>query len=167
MIHHPRRNPNEAFTIAEVMIAALVLAMGVMGMIRLVGSCAEMLDLAKKQTLAAQIIQDQIGKVHLVSWSALPASGNYNFTPDASFTTSAQALYNPTTNNASQDNKYFYTITDVSGKTNLKQITYYVTWFTGRVGDGGDVNSGHLRKYVRRGTTYVSKNGLYVTYQRS
>ena len=161
MNHHLRRDRKKAFTIVEVMLAAAVLIAGVVGMIQVVASCATMMDLAKKQTIAAQIIQDQIGKVHLIAWSALPASGNYNFTPDSSFSASAQALYNPNANNASQDNKFFYTIVDVPSKTNLKQITYWVTWYTGRTGDT------NLRKYARRGTTYVSKNGLYVTYQRS
>ena len=161
MYFHKRRHQKKAFTIVEVMSAAAVLLAGVVGMIQVVSSCAAMLDVSKKQTLAAQIIQDQIGKVHLIAWSALPATGNYNFTPDASFSTSARIFYNPNPNNATQNNLYFYTIAAVPSKTNLLQITYWVTWYTGRTGDGS------LRKYARRGTTYVSKNGLYVTYQRS
>ena len=44
----------------------------------------------------------------------------------------------------------------VQYRTDLKQITFTVSW-TGNTG----------RSYTRSGSTYVGKNGLYVTYQRS
>jgi len=46
------------------------------------------------------------------------------------------------------------TISDV--RTDLKQVTISVTW-TGSTG----------KTYTRSGSTYVAKDGLYVTYQRS
>ncbi|MEX2045174.1 MAG: hypothetical protein WD941_07460, partial [Opitutus sp.] len=41
-------------------------------------------------------------------------------------------------------------------RTDLKKITFTVTW-KGSTG----------RTYTRTGSTYVGRNGLYVTYQRS
>jgi Tfp pilus assembly protein PilV len=151
MIHRKRRPNKKAFTILEVMMAAAVMLAGVVGMIQVVASCAEMNDLAKKQTIAAQIIQDQIGKVHVVDWttvSAYPASTV--ITIDPSFTRSFQSLVCTR-----------YAVDDPV-RTNLRKITFTITWQTGNV---GRVN--YARNFSRSGSTYVAKNGLYVTYQRS
>ena len=60
-----RAQRREAFTLVEVMLAAAVMLAGVVGMIQVIASGSEMLDLARKQTIAAQIIQNEIGKLHL------------------------------------------------------------------------------------------------------
>ena len=45
-------------------------------------------------------------------------------------------------------------------RTDLKKITYTVSWRSTKLGNNG-------RLYSRSGSTYVGRNGLYVTYQRS
>ena len=128
-------------------MAAVVMLAGVIGMMQVVISGSEMLSVSRNQTIAAQIIHSEIDKVHLVAWAALPASGT--FTPDASFSPVAQKLNSAT-----------YSLTVTTIRTDLKKITYTVTWRSTKLGNNG-------RLYSRSGSTYVGRNGLYVTYQRS
>ena len=158
MYHRSNRKSRGAFTIIEVMLAAAVMLAGVVGMIQVVASCAEIMDLAKKQTIAAQIIQDQIGKVHVLDWTTVSAystsSSGTSIALDANVAAFASAK-------ASFQNFTCYRyVTDV--RTDLKKVTFTITWKTGNV---GRVN--YTRQFTRSGTTYVAKNGLYVTYQRS
>ena len=134
----------DAFTLVELMIAAGVMLAGIVGMIQVVISGSEMLDVSKKQTVAMQIIHGQIDSVRLNDWSTV------NALPTSS-TTVAIASTQQTVSNGFTCRR---TISSV--KTNLKQVTFTVTWTS---------NTG--RTYSRSGSTYVSKNGLYVTYQRS
>jgi hypothetical protein len=126
------------------MIAAGVMLAGIVGMIQVVISGSEMLDVSRKQTVAMQIIQGQIDSIRLNDWTTV-----------SGLSTSSTAVTIPTTlQTVSTGFACVRTISTV--KTNMKQVTYTVTWKS---------NTG--RSYSRSGSTYVSKNGLYVTYQRS
>ena len=62
----------------EVGLAATVLALTLTGMIGVVESGSQMLDLSRKQTLAAQILHSEIDQLRLQSWMAVagePAGG--------------------------------------------------------------------------------------------
>src|SRR5882762_5803940 len=61
------------FTLVEVMMAATILVVGLVGMMQAVTIGSEMLDTGRKQTVAAQIIQDQIERVRLMSWTDVAA----------------------------------------------------------------------------------------------
>jgi hypothetical protein len=61
--------PRRGFTIMEVALAATVLALTLVGMIQVIDSGSEMLDLSRKQTIAAQILQDEIDQLRLMTWS--------------------------------------------------------------------------------------------------
>ena len=67
----PKKHPVGGFTIMEVALAATVLALTLVGMIQVVDSGSEMLDLSRKQMVAAQMLQDEINQVRLMSWSAI------------------------------------------------------------------------------------------------
>ena len=126
------------------MIAAGVMLAGIMGMIQVVISGSEMLDVSRKQTVAMQIIHGQIDSIRLNDWStigALPTASTSVTIPTALQTVSSGFTCRRTIS---------------AVKTNMKQVTFTVTWTS---------NTG--RSYSRSGSTYVSKNGLYVTYQRS
>jgi hypothetical protein len=126
------------------MIAAGVMLAGIVGMIQVVISGSEMLDVARKQTVAMQIIHSQIDDIRLNDWTtvnALPTSST-SVSVNASLATVATGF---------TCSRSISTV-----KTNMKQITFTVTWTS---------NTG--RRYTRTGSTYVGKNGLYVTYQRS
>lgn len=147
-----------AFTLVEVMMAAAILAAGLIGMIQAVASGSEMLDVARKQTIAAQIINGQIEYIRLLSWSEV---GNLDPNHTASVDASDQSaniakgfVFGTNLPAISQGFTCKRLITTV--KTDLKQVAYTVSW-TGLTG----------RSYSRNGSTYVGKNGLYVTYQRS
>lgn len=135
---------DSAFTLVEVMIAAAVMVGGIVGMIQVIVSGSEMLDVSRKQTVAMQIIHGQIDNVRLTDWTTVNgwSSGPTTLTISSSFQTVAPGF------------SCKRTVTTV--KSNLRQVTFTVQW-TGNTG----------RPYSRSGSTYVGKNGLYVTYQRS
>ena len=141
IIPHQRR----AFTLLEVMMAATVLILVIVGMIQVVVSGSEMLDFSKKQTIATQIIHDNIDRLHLVDW---PTVQSY----PASATVGISTVF------ATVSNGFICTraVSSIKADGTLYKITFTVTW-TG--------NTGHV--YTRSGTTYFGKNGLYVSYQRS
>lgn len=55
----------------EVGLAATVLALTLTGMIGVIESGSQMLDLSRKQTLAAQILHSEIDQLRLQSWMAI------------------------------------------------------------------------------------------------
>lgn len=131
-------------------MAAVIMLAGVVGMMQVIISGSEMLAVSRNQTIAAQIIRNEIDRVHLVEWgNSLLNLGTASFTPDASFAPVTAKLHSAT---------YRRTVETV--RPDLRKITYTVTWRSTKVGNNG-------RLYTRSGSTYVGKNGLYVTYQRS
>ncbi len=150
-----------AFTLVEVMFAAAVLALAVVGMIQVVVAGSQMLDLSRKQTIAAQIIHGQIDDIRLRDWSELSNTtmfpADYTAAVDASDQTtnvSKGFVFGSQLPTITQGFTCRRVISTV--RTDLKKITYTVTW---------KGNSG--RTYSRQASTYVGRNGLYVTYQRS
>ncbi len=131
------------FTLVEVMMAATILVVGLVGMMQTVTIGSEMLDTARKQTLASQIIQHQIERVRLMNWSDVAALGA-SPTPVAV----SDAF-------AAQGGGFACQRTATDVKAGLRRLTFTVTWKS-------NVN----RSYTRTGETYVGKNGLSVTYQR-
>ena len=143
-LHNPKGN--RAFTLLEVMVAATVMMFGVVGMIQVVVSGSEMLDVARRQTVATQIIHSQIDQYRAAiptSWSSI---SNGTTTVDLSATSFAAV---------SSGFSCSRTIANVKTDGTLKKVTYTVTW-TGNTG----------QSYTRTGSTYIGKNGLYVAFQR-
>lgn len=153
------RPSTDAFTLLEVAMASAVMLAGIVGMIQVVISGSEMLDVARKQTVAMQIIHGQIDNVRLSDWgtvSALTSYNNQQIAVDASDQSTNISKGFVFGSNLPTLAKGFKCARSVATpKTNLLQVTYTVTWTS---------NTG--RAYTRTGSTYVSKNGLYVTYQR-
>jgi hypothetical protein len=87
--------PNRGFTIMEVALAATVLALTLVGMIGVIDSGTEMLDLSRKQTLADQILHSEIDQLRLQSWSVISGEPPPNAT-SASFYSSTQVGYSGT-----------------------------------------------------------------------
>jgi hypothetical protein len=151
----------------EVALAATVLALTLVGMIQVVDSGSEMLDLSRKQTIAGQILHSEIDQVRLQSWAtvtAFPAGP----TP---FTTTPGPNYDPVLAGFSQQlgGAFPYTlnrtVSCIEPPANpfpyalqplLLQVTFTVSW-TGVTG----------HSYTRTSTTYVGQNGLSAAYQRS
>jgi Tfp pilus assembly protein PilV len=142
MNFQPQRNTVGGFTLIEVMMAAAVMLAGIVGMIQVVTSASEMLDASRKQTIATRIMHGEIEKIRVTDWMQLELMPASEVIPlNSSFQTVAQGF------------QCSRTISNV--RTEMKQVTYTVTW-TGNTG----------RAYSRNSSTYIAKNGLYVAYQR-
>ena len=163
----------------EVALAATVLALTLVGMIGVIDSGTQMLDLSRKQTMAAQILHGEMDQLRLQTWTtvsgytsanAVAASGGYAASttltsandsvfstfiasyPNAAniFTlTRTVACLKPVQTNANPSTHY-------SSAPLLLQVTFTISW-KGVTG----------RKYTRISSTYVGFNGLYQVYQRS
>lgn len=144
------------------MMAVVVLALGIAGMIQVLVYGAEMMDVSRKQTIATQIIRGQIDHVRLSDWAKVTA-----LPPTASVKVDARDAGGDQTANVQAGFVFGLGLPALSGgfdcqrtissvRTDLFQVTYTVTW-TGRNG----------RPHARSGSTYIGRNGLYVTYQRS
>lgn len=64
-------SPSNGFTIVEVMIASVILVVGFVGMIEGVGLGSKMMDASRRQTIAAQILNHEIEKLRLESWTTI------------------------------------------------------------------------------------------------
>jgi hypothetical protein len=150
----------QAFTLAEVMMAAVVLLIAIVGLFEAVTVGAGMLNVARKQTIALQIIRTEIEAVHLsTTWTqTTPADATVG--PVAIDTlTSSSLLGYPELMSLKNNGKGFAlsrTIFTVRNTSNwLKKVTFTVTW-TESTG----------RTYSRTGYTYCAKNGFNALYQR-
>lgn len=137
------------------MLAATVMLAGIVGMMHVITSGAEMLDASRKQTIATQIMHGEIERVRLSDWSqitalstSLPAQGY----ADAAGGRIVQWVSNA---EAIPVNAFKVSRTVADVRTDLKQVSYTVSWIG---------NTGH--PYTRSASTYVGRNGLYVAYQR-
>lgn len=179
---HPTQS-NQAFTLAEVMMATVVTMVALVGLIAAVTMGSEMLDVSRKQTIALQILRNETESIHLQTWtmvSNLPPSGaiTINTVP-----LSAVVTVNSTGNDVSGSNIQSFALTNygsvpsnynlgllsvakeftltlskttVVSRPNLFVLTYTVTW-----------TAGNRRKtYVRTSSTYYGKTGLNLYYQK-
>ncbi|MDP3073287.1 MAG: hypothetical protein Q8N18_23550 [Opitutaceae bacterium] len=141
-----RRGRTAGFTILEVMMATFVMALGIATSIIAMQAGFKHLDLARGTTLASQILQSEMERIRLMSWTGvtgLPAS--QTFDGAANFTTSAKIT-----------GKYSVTRTvtaDAARPTEARDIAISVTW-------AGYDGRAHTRSFS---STYV-KNGLYDYY---
>lgn len=148
------------FTIVEVMMAAIILVVAFIGMIEAMTLSSAMMDNARRQTLAAQIINHEIEKLRFSSWSTisgLPMTSTA-ITIDSQFT-AAIATSGATYTLAR-------TLTNPDPATNLREVNFTVTWVvkTSRHASNGALLS---FTYTRSNSAYFGKYGLNLTYQRS
>ncbi len=66
-----RISSQAGFTLIEVGVAALVLVIGFIGMVRAMTFTASMMDHARRQTLAVQILTNEIEQLRLESWTTV------------------------------------------------------------------------------------------------
>lgn len=101
------------FTIAEVMVAAAILALGVAGVITVSQSGLQAIDTARNLSAASQLMQSEMERVRLMSWAqiqSLQDSGQTAVTIEGA----------PGRYTCSRE------IRDV--KTGMKEITLVATW---------------------------------------
>jgi uncharacterized protein (TIGR02598 family) len=173
------RRSSAGFTLIEVVLAALILLTGLVGVIQVISSGVQMLDVSRKQAVAMRIIHSEIDKLRLYNWTkitSLPLSptsipSSETAVVDTSRDPLSKTLFYDSTSALNTSDKLrivevespvdsSFTCTrlveNVAGENSLRKITFTVTWQT---------NNG--RSYSRSSFTYFGKNGLYVAFQRS
>jgi Tfp pilus assembly protein PilV len=156
MYFKPSKPSLRGFTLVEVMMAATMMLAGIVGMMHVITTGSEMLDAARKQTIATQIMHGEIERIRVSDWTQISALAASHPTQLGYAETSAGRVVQWVTNATqipADSFKFSRTISNV--RPDLKQISYSVEW----VGNTG-------RPYTRSTSTYVGKNGLYVAYQR-
>lgn len=152
-----RRDWRAGFTIVEVAIAAMVLALVISGSLITLERGFVAIDNARYTTLAGQILQSQMEKLRLLTWEQLtdPTNGppaNGTFTPDLASTASAQ-LANFTCTEQITDSPSPFTGW-------MKDITLTATW------KGTDGRSRTLSYFTRYGK-YGLSDFFYTTHTSS
>ncbi len=137
-----RHDPRAGFTIVEVGIAAIILVLCISGSLITLQRGFVAIDNARYTTLAGQILQSQMEKLRLLTWTQLSATSSGTFTTDISSTASAQ-LVNFT--------KLYQQIDAAPSpfNSNAKDITLTAQW------TGSDGRTRELKYYTR----YV-QNGI-------
>ncbi len=131
----------------EVALASFVMAFGIATSIVAIQWGFRQIDTARGDTLAAQIMQSEIERLRLLSWSSITALDGTNVPVDLSTMFSSSSAVT---------SKFAVTRTvepDPAGRSDVRNITLKVTW------NGYDGHS-HERKF----TTIYAKNGLYDYY---
>jgi type II secretory pathway pseudopilin PulG len=139
-----RRRAVRAFTIVEVAMAAMVMALVLTTSITTLQHGFNAIDTARSTTLATQILQSSMENVRLLNWSqvsAIPASPPQDVGLGTIYGTGL-----PT----SKEFACTISAADVSGQTNMKRITLTVSW-TGLDRRRRSLNS----------TCFYCQNGLY------
>ncbi len=172
-VPHSRHTADKGFTIIEVMMASVILVVGFMGMIQAITMGSEMMATARRQTLAAQILEHEIGKLRLTAWSSLPSAGTTSVTLDSHFD-NALASCGLTSANVTLSR------TTSSPTTDLKEVTFTITWTKSGTNTAASTSSGSwfeqlafyrpssaARTYTRKTTAFFGKYGLNHSIQRS
>lgn len=151
------------------MMAAVILTVGFMGLIQAVTMTSGMMDQARRQTLAAQILTHEIEKLRFKTWAEIqtltattPTAPTVDSqfseaiaTAGATFNLSRAVSYVDPTTNAN-------TATD----TGLREVTFTLTW-TVATSRRDDSNNPVTFTYTRVNSAYFGKYGLNLSYQRS
>jgi type II secretory pathway pseudopilin PulG len=143
----------EGFTIVEVMAAAIVMALAISSSLIVLQHGMRAIDTARYTTLAGQILQSQMEKLRLLTWTQLTNAtyGPVNFPifpPDLASAATSQINRFTASGTAGQCAQLIEDMpTPYTGT--MKKITLTATW------NGMDGRS-HSLTY----TTYYGKNGL-------
>ncbi|MEO7597796.1 MAG: hypothetical protein ABIV50_02605 [Opitutus sp.] len=94
---HKLARSKAGFTIIEVVIAATVMVLAISGSLIVVQQGIRAIDTARYTTLAGQILQSQVEKIRMLTWTQLTsttygpgATANATFTPDVASAATAQ-----------------------------------------------------------------------------
>jgi Tfp pilus assembly protein PilV len=134
MLHPPRAAGARAFTLAEVMIASLVLVFGIVSAISAMQSGLRAMDRTRKLALATQVLQTEMEQLRLKSWTQLEAlAGMSSFAPDSA---------------ASGAGAFTCTRTITSPKADMQEITLTAEW---RGSDGRPQTAKLITRYGKHG----------------
>lgn len=156
-----RRRADSGFTILEVSMASFVLALGIATSIIAMQSGFKTVDVARGTTLASQILQSEMERLRMMSWTAITAlsTATDSTAPIPSGSPAGVEMFDGATyfsSNADIAGKYTITRTVAADSTrpaDVMNITIAVAW---RSFDG--------RAHSRRFRSIYVKNGLYDYY---
>jgi hypothetical protein len=180
----------------EVALAATVLALTLVGMIGVIEAGTQMLDLSRKQTMAAQILHGEIDQLRLQNWTVIAGeptgittfySGTqvgYTGFPSMLATPGNGYPAGPTTLTSANDPSFATFVTNYPDAATIFTLTRTVTCLQptqANLNPSAYAATPKLllitftitwkgvtgRSYSRISTTYVGLNGLYQSYQRS
>jgi prepilin-type N-terminal cleavage/methylation domain-containing protein len=151
----PSSKRTDGFTIVEVAMATAILAIALTGMAQTIAIGSEMLDTARKQTIASQVIQSEIEWLRMRTWTAgsLPLELNVTDPDQPPPTVPIRAgLPQDTAANLFSCTR---TVHLANERLDLRQVTITVSW------------SGlHGKTHSRSSNVYIGRNGLNATYQK-
>jgi hypothetical protein len=156
-----RRRPDAAFTILEVAMATFVMAFGIATSIVAMQSGFKTIDVARGTTIASQILQSEMERLRLMSWTTMTAlaTASDTATPFPAGSPAGIEMFDGSTyfsSNPDVAGKYTITRTvaaDSTRPTDVYNITISVRW-----------QSYDQRWHTRSFRTMYAKNGLYDYY---
>lgn len=158
------RSREAAFSLVDVMMGAVILVVALMGTIQAVTIGSEMLATARRQTLASQIMDHELEKLRMASWTTISglADGPTTVTIDSQFASAVVAAGA----NFSLSRSVAYvdptssSLAAAGTTTSLREVTFTVTWVV--------VPSGFTasRTYTRSKSAFFGKYGLNLSYRR-
>ena len=149
-----RRSRSSGFTIVEIAVAASVMILAITSAIIVLQSGFKALDTARKTTLAAQIIQSEMERIRMLSWTRVSALDSGVEIDLSEIFPKNTALEEKIFNQMDDTFSAIRTITPlVSSPNGLMEITVTVTW---KGIDGVTHN--------RSTSTRYTQNGLYNYY---
>lgn len=144
---HRPRDPRAGFTIVEVGIAALILALVLSTSLITLERGFVAIDNARYTTLAGQILQSQMEKLRLLTWTQLTTATGHpttgSFTPDLSSSVSGQ-LANFTCTQTITDSPGSY----ATSTYKMKDIVLTATW---KGSDGRTRSLTYFTRYAQDG----------------
>jgi hypothetical protein len=152
-------NSIRAFTLIEVALGSAVMLAGIVGAIQVLVSGSQLLETSRTQAIAMRIIDSELANVRMANlygaWGTNSPSALANGTSTISLATRYPAATYPSFQSVIPTFVCTRTVSFAQSRTDFKQVTISIQW------------TNHLgRTYTRTGTTYVSKNGLSLSYQR-
>lgn len=141
-------------------MAATLLVVGFIGMIQAVVIGAGMMDNARRQTLAAQILGHEMDELRAASWATI------NALPTASTTLTIDPQFTPAINASGATFTLTRSVTSPDPATNLREVNFTITWVvkTSRRNPQGSLLT---FTFSRSTSGYFGKYGLNLSYQRS
>jgi Tfp pilus assembly protein PilV len=151
-----RANAAAGFTVIEVAMAGIVLALGIVTSLTALQYGMRQVDTARSMTLAGQIMQSEMEILRLQNWAQIVALQTAQSSPTTptvvnaatSITSGSSTPLDSTLTTIANRFSCTRLVEDVSGKTDMKQITLNVAWGV----DGRD--------HALRFQTRYAKNGL-------
>lgn len=148
-------------------MAALILTVGFIGLIEAVGLTSTMMDHARRQTLATQMLDHEIEELYLSDWatiSALPTAST-TITLDSQFDAARLAVGDDKSGSAPVRFSMTRTVTSTDPVTNIREVNFTVTWVvvSSRLVSGSRLTT----TYNRSNSAWYGKYGLHLSYRRT